>query len=201
MQAQQVKCECGSTLSPYSYYKHLKSSLHDRRLSAKYNNDIKTPKIKTQEQKDKNKLYQQRPDIKTRRAEKLQCQCGATISRGNMKNHLSTQLHINNLNIQTPKARRAEKLPCKCGAMVSRGNMKNHLKLSRHINNLKRQEEEKLIIKCPVCPKKRRINNIDEHNKTIEHQKNLKQKEIDDFMNGQMNNNIDTDSDIDYDDV
>ena len=195
MQAIIISCECGSSLSPSSYHKHKKSSLHARRLSALQDNDVKhTPNPKTPQQKEKNKLYQQREDIKARRAEKQTCICGAIVSRGNMYHHLLTQLHQNNLSNNSRKARRAEKLPCECGAMVSRGNMKNHLIKSRHLNNLKLQEEKKQIIKCSICPGIK-IKDLDEHNKSREHHINKEGQ----FMQDQMDNHIINDDDDDYD--
>jgi hypothetical protein len=65
------------------------------------------------------------------KSEKISCECGAIISRGNMSEHKKSKTHFDRLNNQL-EPYKGPRVVCDCGLNVSLSNINRHKKSKKH---------------------------------------------------------------------
>lgn len=109
-----IKCSCGYIVAKYNLTAHKKTERHrvgkpEVELSTKqksqiyYQRNKERIKARVAEYRRKNpnkakqavRKAQQKANTKTKRAEKITCSCGATITRGAMRLHIKSKKHTN----------------------------------------------------------------------------------------------------------
>ena len=86
--------------------------------------------------------YQNRREqqLKTK-SEKITCECGAIISRGNISKHIITKKHLDNLNSKPKIDRKSEKITCECGLEIRRDSLWRHKQRSKHQKLMEQQQQ------------------------------------------------------------
>jgi hypothetical protein len=66
--------------------------------------------------------------------QKILCDCGISVLKGNFSRHLQSQKHSGKVVVKTfnPK----DKIKCECGGFIKRSNWARHVKSGKHINNI-----------------------------------------------------------------
>jgi len=87
-------------------------------------------------------VYQNRREqqLKTK-SEKITCECGAIISRGNISKHIITKKHLDNLNSKPKIDRKSEKITCECGLEIRRDSLWRHKQRSKHQKLMEQQQQ------------------------------------------------------------
>ena len=72
--------------------------------------------------------------------EKINCECGSSISRTHISRHYKTQVHLDYLNDHKIQLKKSNMLVCECGSELEKLTSK-HLKTKKHIEFIKSKTE------------------------------------------------------------
>ena len=94
-------------------------------------------------QKNKEKLkkasanywLENKEEINKHKREKIECECGCIVRRGDLPRHKKTQRHLDwEQNIVKIPHDRSEKIECECGCIVTRHCIVRHKKTKKHLD-------------------------------------------------------------------
>ena len=89
----------------------------------------------------KEKYKQNKEKISERYKEKITCECGCILSKGDLYKHKKTQKHINIMNgTEQLSEKSKENITCECGCIILKIHLERHKQTTKHINLMKNDE-------------------------------------------------------------